>query len=116
MLIKQDLYLFQKENNGKLLEIFIFLFIIHIHSVSKESINNSEFFCAPLPGGERPKVHMVGYVDGSSKHAQFISLKNLQPFLRSFLHNRLCEFLAPLPQGSHKKFGIKCVFLLTKTV
>ncbi len=32
------------------------------------------------------------------------------------LHNRPCEFLAHLPQGGHKKIGIKCVFLLTQTV
>ena len=32
------------------------------------------------------------------------------------LYNLPCEFLATLPQGSHQKFGIKCAFLLTKTV
>ncbi len=29
---------------------------------------------------------------------------------------RVCEFLDPLHQGGTKKFGIKCVFLLTQTV
>ena len=28
----------------------------------------------------------------------------------------ICEFLAPVPQGGHKKIGIKCAFLLKKTV
>ncbi len=38
------------------------------------------------------------YVNGSSTHTQFFSSKNLQPFLRYF------------------KIGIKCTFLLTRTV
>ncbi len=37
------------------------------------------FFRGP-PGGGGPKIHMVDYVNGSSTHAQFLSLKNLQLF------------------------------------
>ncbi len=49
----------------------------------KKRTFNSEFFCGPS-GGAGPKIHMVDYVTGSSTHAQFYSLKNLQPFGRYF--------------------------------
>ncbi len=45
----------------------------------KKRTFNSEFFCDPHGGGG-PKIHMVDYVNGGSSHAQFFSLKNLQPF------------------------------------
>ncbi len=44
-------------------------------------------FVAPLGQGGI-KIHMVDYVNGNSTHAQFF-----------MLHNRPCEFLAPLSQG-----------------
>ncbi len=49
----------------------------------KKRTFNHDFFCG-LPGGGGPKIHMVDYVNGSSTHAQFFSLKNLQPFWRYF--------------------------------
>ncbi len=45
----------------------------------KKRTFNSDFFRGPQ-GGEGPKIHMVDYVNESSTHAQFFSLKNLQPF------------------------------------
>ncbi len=45
----------------------------------KKRTFNSDFFPGP-PGGGGPKIHIVDYVNGSSAHAQFFSLKNLQPF------------------------------------
>ncbi len=45
----------------------------------KKRTFNLEFFCGP-PGEGGPKTHMVDYVNGSSIHAQFFSLENLQPF------------------------------------
>ena len=50
----------------------------------KKHTFNSKFLCGP-PGGGGPKIHMVDYANGSS------------------IHNQPCEFLAPLPQGGHKK-------------
>ena len=50
-------------------------------------------YFTPLGAGE-PNIHMDDYAIRSSTHAQF-------------LHNRPCDFLAPLSQG------IKCAFLLT---
>ncbi len=44
----------------------------------KKRTFNSDFFCGP-PWGGGPKTHMVDYVDEGSTHAQFFSLKNLQP-------------------------------------
>ncbi len=43
--------------------------------------------------------------------ADFLT-KKIEHVYNSHLHNRPCDFLAPLPQGGHKKFGIKCAFLL----
>ncbi len=45
----------------------------------KKCTFNPEFFCG-LPGGGGPKMNMVDYVNGSSTHAHFFPLKNLQPF------------------------------------
>ncbi len=47
---------------------------------------------APMGEGGGTKIHMVHYVNGSSTHAQFLSL-----------HNPPSEFFALLPQGGHKK-------------
>ena len=53
----------------------------------KKRTFNSNFFHGP-PGGGGQKIHMVDYVNGSSTHAQFFSLKNLQPFRRYFKERR----------------------------
>ncbi len=45
----------------------------------KKRTFNSDFFRDPPEEGG-PKIHMVYYVNGSSTHAQFFLLKNLQPF------------------------------------
>ncbi len=45
----------------------------------KKRTFNSDFF-PDAPGGGGPKIHMVNYVNGSSTHAQFFSLQNLQLF------------------------------------
>ncbi len=46
----------------------------------KKRTFNSNFFLAPPPEGLGPKLDMVDYINESSTHAQFVSLKNLQPF------------------------------------
>ena len=45
----------------------------------KKRTFNAEFFSGPLVEGG-PKIHMVDYVNGSSIHAQFFLLENLQLF------------------------------------
>ncbi len=64
--------------------MYISTTLIHVYSLfQKKRTFNSNFFCGP-PGGGEPKIHMVDYVNGSSTHAQFYLLKNLQPFWRYF--------------------------------
>ncbi len=46
---------------------------------SKRNAHLIPIFCGP-PGGGGQKIHMLDYVNGGSTHAQFFSLKNLQPF------------------------------------
>ena len=63
----------------------------------KKRTFNSEFFVTPLEG-QGPKIHMVDYGNGSSIHAKFFSLENLQPFWRYFKmrgsmsQNKNCSF------------------------
>ena len=44
----------------------------------KRTFNSTFFICPAGEGGL--KIHMVDYGNGSSTHAQFFSLENLQPF------------------------------------
>ncbi len=55
----------------------------HYSLCQKKRTFKSEFFRGP-PWGGGPKIRMVDHVTGSSTHAQFFSLKNLQPFGRYF--------------------------------
>ena len=62
-----------------LLQLLFLLFKDFYSLFQKKRTFTSDFFCGP-PGGGGPKIHMVDYVNWSSKHAQFFLLKNLQPF------------------------------------
>ncbi len=94
----KSLYAFSfHTRSGYYIKLYDYYQITGYSLFQKKRTFNSDYFRSP-PGEGGPKIRMLNYVNGSSIHAQFFSLENLQPFLRylkkrgSMSQNKNCSF------------------------